>query len=56
MATKSPRELGRDCREGLLRQKTEISRGEDSRFKAGCSQDWQPHKALGLVPGYILET
>ena len=32
-------------RERLWRHKPDAPRDEESRLKAGCSQDWLPHKA-----------
>ena len=35
-----------DCRESLWAAETDRCAGEESRLKAGCSQDWLPHKVL----------
>jgi len=32
-----------------LAAETDESRDEESRLKAGCSQDWLPHKARGFL-------
>src|SRR5580658_10396034 len=36
----------RSLRERLWRAETNGCVGEESRLKAGCSQDWLPHKVL----------
>ena len=39
-----------------LAAETDESRDEESRLKAGCSQDWLPHKARGFLESLRGET